>query len=173
MTDPRRPLISDELKMAADMPYSCRQHMTETMYTRDKIDQNELRARKGACAAVFIDVEHQDGICVLRITGRFATGADLDYLRGKLDQIRRLRSRWVLADFTEVVSMGSTGLNFLLNLYWMVTRESGGRFILAGANPLVRTVLDLTRVSEIIPIAENLDSVLQRCVQRRASAMNP
>lgn len=136
--------------------------MTKMMYTREQIGQNWLTdVRRGACAAVFIEVECENGLCTLRIRGRFATGADLYYLSGKLDQIRRLRSTRVLADFSEVVSIGSTGLTFVINLYRMVTQESGGRLILAGANPLVRQALDVARVSKIVPLAEDVDSAIE------------
>jgi len=63
--------------------------MTETTHTHEAIDRSILSdARYGACAAVFIEVEHASGLCTLRTSGRFATGADLDYLGAKLDQIR-------------------------------------------------------------------------------------
>ena len=135
--------------------------MTETTHTREAIDRNWLsHARYGPCAAVFIEVQQDKTLCVLRISGRFATGADLDYLSSKLDQIRRLRSTRVLADFTEVLSIGSTGISFLINVYRMVTLESGGRFVLAGANPLVRQALSFTGISRIIPMAADVDSSL-------------
>jgi anti-anti-sigma factor len=135
--------------------------MTETTHTPEETNPNCLPdARYGACAAVFIEVQHENGLCILRISGRFATGADLDYVRGKLDQIRDLRSTWILADFTEVVSIGSTGISFVINLYQMVTREPRGRLVLAGANALVRQALDLTGVSKIIPLAKDVDSGL-------------
>ena len=135
--------------------------MTQTTHTPEETDPNCLPdARYGACAAVFIEVECDGRLCILRISGRFATGADLDYLRGKLDQIRRLRSTSILADFTAVVSIGSTGISFVINLYQMVTREPRGRLVLAGANPLVRQALDLTGLSKIIPLAKDADSGL-------------
>jgi anti-anti-sigma factor len=135
--------------------------MTETTHTREETDPNCLPGnRYGACAAVFIEVECENGLCILRISGRFATGADLDYLRGKLDQIRRLRSTSILADFTAVVSIGSTGISFVISLYQMVAREPRGRLVLAGANPLVRQALDLTGVSKMIPVVKDVDSGL-------------
>ena len=135
--------------------------MTQTTDTHEAIDQSSLpEVRSGACAAVFIEVQPTNELCILRTSGRFATGADLDYLGGKLDQIRRLNSTRVLADFTEVVSIGSTGLSFVITLYRIITREPSGRFIVAGASPLVRQVLDLTRLSKIIPLSKDVESGL-------------
>jgi anti-anti-sigma regulatory factor len=42
----------------------------------------------------------------------------------------------------------------------MVTRESGGRLVLAGANTLVHQTLDLTGLSKIIPMADDVESGL-------------
>ena len=134
--------------------------MTETTHTHEAIDRSGSHPRHGGCAAVFIEVQHEQGLCTLRISGRFATGADLDYLGAKLDQIRRSNTTRVLADFTEVVSMGSTGLSFVVALYRMLTRESTGRLVLAGASPLVLQALDLANLSKIIPLAKDVESGL-------------
>jgi anti-anti-sigma factor len=135
--------------------------MTETTHTHEAIDRSFLpAAHYGACAAVFIEVQHANGLCTLRTSGRFATGADLDYLGAKLDQIRRSGATRVLADFTEVVSMGSTGLSFVIALYRILARESSGRFVLAGANLLVRQALDISNLSKIIPLAKDVESGL-------------
>jgi anti-anti-sigma regulatory factor len=40
--------------------------------------------------------------------------------------------------------------------------NSGGRFVLVGALPLVQKVLDLTRLSTVIPIAPDLGSGLSQ-----------
>ena len=136
--------------------------MTKVMNIHEQIGQNWLTdVRKGACAAVFIEVDCENGLCTLRIRGRFATGADLYYLSGKLDHIQRLRSTQVLADFSEVLSIGSTGLTFVINLYRMVAQESGGRLILAGANPLVRQALGVACISKIVPLTEDVDSAIE------------
>jgi anti-anti-sigma factor len=141
--------------------------MSESTQIREDTDPNcRLDAGYGARAAVFIEVEQEQGpcapYCVLRIRGRFATGADLDYLSSKLDQIRRLRAARILADFTELISIGSTGISFVISLYRMVAQESGGRLVLAGANALVRETLKLTGLSKFIPLAEDVDSGLAR-----------
>ena len=135
--------------------------MTETTYSHEDTDPGcPPDIRYGPCAAVFIEVECENGLCILLIRGRFATGADLDYLNSKLDQVRRLRTARVLADFSEVASIGSTGVGFLVSLYRMVTREAGGRLVLAGANTLVRQALKITGLSKIIPLADSFHSGL-------------
>jgi len=56
-----------------------------------------------------IDFDYQDDVCILRTKGRFATGLDADYLRSKTDEIKKSGRRKVLADFSDVPYIDSTG----------------------------------------------------------------
>lgn len=107
---------------------------------------------------MLIEVSQIDDVCVLRFEGRFVTGSDPEYLRGKSDELKRLDCAKVLADFREVISIGSTAIGFLVAVYSSVTRSPDGRFVLVGARPRVREVLDLTRLSSILPMAADMAS---------------
>lgn len=107
---------------------------------------------------MLIEVSQIDDVCVLRFEGRFVTGSDPEYLRGKSDELKRLDCAKVLADFREVISIGSTAIGFLVAVYSSVTRSPDGRFVLVGAQPRVREVLDLTRLSSILPMAADMAS---------------
>ena len=109
---------------------------------------------------MLIELNQIDDVCIVRCEGRIATGADPDYLRGKLDEVKRLACRKVLVDFREVVSVGSTGIGFVVAIYSSVTKNPDGRFVLVGAQPRVREVLDLTRLSTILPMAGDIASGL-------------
>jgi anti-anti-sigma factor len=113
-----------------------------------------------ASGPMSIDIEQQGDICVLRCRGRFASGPELDYMQAKMEDIKSLKCAKVLADFREVPSIGSMGVAFLVGVYTSVIRKAGGRFVLAGARPLVRQVLELTRLSTVIPLAPDLASGL-------------
>jgi len=58
-----------------------------------------------------------------------------------------------------VPDIGSAGIGFILGVYTS-TKNLGGRFVLVGIRPRVREVLDLTRVSTIIPLAADFASGL-------------
>jgi anti-anti-sigma factor len=107
-----------------------------------------------------IDFDYQDDVCILRTKGRFATGLDADYLRSKTDEIKKSGRRKVLADFSDVPYIDSTGIGFLVGVYTSVTNTLGGRFVIAGPNPRVREVLDLMRLSTVIPIVADEASAL-------------
>ena len=110
--------------------------------------------------SMIIDIEQQDGVCVLHCKGRFVSGADADYMLDKIEQIQRLKCKRVLADFGEVQSIGSMGLTFIVAVYTAVVKDCGGRFVLAGALPFVRKALDLTRLSAVVSLAPDTASGL-------------
>jgi anti-anti-sigma factor len=106
-----------------------------------------------------IEIEQRDGICILHCRGRFVAGPDFEQVQAKIGEIRRLNCAKVLADFREVLSIGSVGISFIVTVYNSVIR-SGGHFVIADVVAPVRKVLDLTKLSTIIPIAEDLPSAL-------------
>ena len=103
---------------------------------------------------MLIEFEYRDDVCNLRPRGRFVTGLDAAYLRSKTEELRNSGCRKVLADFRDVPYVDSTGIGFLVGVYTTVT-NAGGRFVIVGPQRRVREVLDLTRLSSVMPIAAN------------------
>jgi anti-anti-sigma factor len=109
---------------------------------------------------MFIELLQQDGIYILRFHGRPASAAQLEYLEDKLEEIRSLPAQCILADLRGLDSIGSMGLGFIVQVFKSVTKRPGGRFMLVGANSRVRRALEVTRLSEVIPMAEDVTSGL-------------
>jgi anti-anti-sigma factor len=109
---------------------------------------------------MLVEVEHRQDVCVVRFSGRIAAGAELELLGARADEIKKQACSKLLADMRHVSAIGSTGIGFLVNLYSSVTKAPGGRFVLVGAGGRVREVLDLTRLSTILPLADDLESGL-------------
>ncbi len=108
-----------------------------------------------------IKVEKKDDHCVLRIEGRFLTGTEPELLRDRADEIKALNCNRLLVDCREMIQVGSTAIGFLVGLYTSVTRGAAdGRYVLVGLQPRVREVLELTRLSTILPIAADMASGL-------------
>jgi anti-anti-sigma factor len=107
-----------------------------------------------------LEFELQDDICVLHLEGRFVTGADASYLSTKAEEIKATGCRKILADFRHVPYIDSTGIAFVVGLYTTVTKNSDGQFVICGPSPRVREVLDLTRLSTVIPVCEELPAAL-------------
>jgi len=101
---------------------------------------------------MYIELDYKEDVCILRPTGRFATGLDVDYLRTKTEEIKNCGLQKVLADFRTVPYIDSTGIGFLVGVYTSVTGKRGGRFVIVGPSQRVREVLDLTRLSSVIPV---------------------
>jgi len=109
---------------------------------------------------MLIDIEQRDRVCILHCKGRFVAGPEMEYMQTKMDEIKRLACTHVLADFQDVASIGSMGVAFIVGAYTSVIRRPGGRFVLAGVSPPVQHVLDLTKLSTVIPLASDLASGL-------------
>jgi anti-sigma B factor antagonist len=110
---------------------------------------------------MLVEFEHQGDVCVLRLHGRFATGQDSAYLRTRADEIKCVGYSKVLADFSQVSYIDSTGIGFLIGIYTSVMKNASGRFVLASLNRRVREVLDLTRLSNVIPIYPDVQSAFE------------
>jgi len=120
---------------------------------------------------MLIEVHQTDDVCTLRFEGRFTTGVELEYLRSKADELKQLSCGKVLVDFREVVSVGSTAIGFIVAIYSSVVAKPDGRFVLVGAQQRVREVLDLTRLSSILPLTSDMASGLA-LLRGSASAHN-
>jgi anti-anti-sigma factor len=106
-----------------------------------------------------IEVGQQDDVCVLRVEGRFAAGADTEYLSAKVDELKRMHRGKVLVDLREMPYIGSTGIGFIVGIFTSVTMNDG-HFVLVGLQPRVQEVFHLTRLATIIPSAPDLASGL-------------
>jgi anti-sigma B factor antagonist len=114
-----------------------------------------------------IEIKQTDDICIIRITGRLATGADEGYIDSKALDIKRLGCRQVIADLSELESVGSAGLGLFVDLHSSVLRRSSesnpGRFVLSAPTKRVLDVLKLTGLTRIIPVTQDLESALKLC----------
>ncbi|HSP66910.1 MAG TPA: STAS domain-containing protein [Bryobacteraceae bacterium] len=120
---------------------------------------------------MLIELHQTDDVCILRFEGRFTTGVELEYLRGRAEELKQQACGKVLVDFRDVVSVGSTAIGFIVAIYSSVIAKPEGRFVLVGAQPRVREVLDLTRLSSILPMAADIASGLA-LLRGSASAHN-
>jgi anti-anti-sigma factor len=107
---------------------------------------------------MLIEVRQKDEICLVRCEGHFIT-ADQEYLRAKKGEIKGANCKKDLVDFSDVSDIGSAGIGFIVGAY-ASAKNSGGRFVLVGMRPRVREVLDVTRVSTLIPLAADIASGL-------------
>ncbi|HYL38568.1 MAG TPA: STAS domain-containing protein [Bryobacteraceae bacterium] len=110
---------------------------------------------------MLVEFEKHADVCVLRLHGRFATGQDSSYLRGKTEELKGSGFSKVLADFSQVEYIDSTGIGFLIAIYTSILKNADGRFALANLNRRVREVLELTRLANVMPIYPNEQAALE------------
>jgi anti-anti-sigma factor len=110
---------------------------------------------------MLVEFEQHGDVCILRLHGRFATGQDSAYLRSKTDELKNAGYGKVLADFSQVSYIDSTGIGFLIGIYTSILKNASGQFVLANLNRRVRDVLELTRLANVIPIYPNEDTALE------------
>src|SRR5579864_4589402 len=110
---------------------------------------------------MLVELESRGDVCILRLHGRFATGQDSAYLRGRSEEIKKSGCAKVLADFTQVDYIDSTGMGFLIGIYTSVMRIPDGRFVLCNLNRRVREVLELTRLANVMSIFSNEEAAMR------------
>lgn len=102
-----------------------------------------------------LESQIRDGVCVLRLLGRFVTGSD-----GVLVSARKTLQEAGIAnaivDLQAVPYIDSTGLAFIVELHKSLASR-GGQLFLAHANERVYEVLEMTRIREIIPLFNNVE----------------
>ena len=109
-----------------------------------------------------LESQIRDGVCVLRLQGRFVTGSDaeLESARNSLEEIGIAKA---VLDLRAVPYIDSTGLAFVVELHKSLSGR-GGQLLLANANERIREVLEMTRIRQIIPLfdgAEEAQAALQ------------
>jgi anti-anti-sigma factor len=109
---------------------------------------------------MLIEVVKQDDVCILRFEGSFVTGTDPYYLHAKTEELKSLGCSKVLADLRELVSIGSTGIGFLVRIFSTVTKTGHGRFVVVCANRRVIEVFDLTHLQKAMAVVPDLASGL-------------
>jgi anti-anti-sigma factor len=96
-----------------------------------------------------------DGVCILRLDGRFVTGSDAELLsaRNFLQEIGIARA---VLDLSAVPYLDSTGLAFVVELHKSLASR-GGQLFLADASRRVREVLQMTRIDVIVPLFQDVE----------------
>jgi len=102
-----------------------------------------------------LESQIRDGVCVLRLRGRFVTGSDAE-LACAQKSLQQTGIANAVVDLGAVPYIDSTGLAFVVELHKSLVSR-GGQLFLAAANERVREVLQMTRIGEIIPLFQDVE----------------
>lgn len=117
---------------------------------------NPLGPARALPSPIQIKIELLGDLCLLHFKGRLHATVHLDYLNAKMEEIKALACSKFLANLEGVTSLDCRGLSFIISLY----KASGGRLVLVKSQPQVREVLDITRLSTVIPLAADIETGL-------------
>ena len=117
---------------------------------------NPLGPTRAVPSPILIKIELLGDLCLLHFKGRLHASSHSDYLNAKVEEIRNLGCTKFLANFEDVTSLDCCGLSFIITLF----KTSGGRLVLMKTQPHVREVLDITRLSTVIPLTADIESAL-------------
>jgi anti-sigma B factor antagonist len=98
--------------------------------------------------------QQHEGMDVVAITGEIDLACSPD-LRALLHAFAKKRSPALVLDFQEVSYVDSSGLATLIE-YVRLAQAYGGKFGLAHVSDRVRTIFDLVRLTEFLPIFPSL-----------------
>ena len=102
-----------------------------------------------------LESQIRDGVCILRLQGRFVTGSDAEFVSAR-NHLQKIGIAKAVVDLSAVPYIDSTGLAFVVELHKSLASR-GGQLFLADANQRVREVLQLTRIGEIIPLFQDVE----------------
>ncbi|MGC9945324.1 MAG: STAS domain-containing protein [Bryobacteraceae bacterium] len=102
-----------------------------------------------------LESQIRDGVCLLRLQGRFVTGSDAELVSAQ-KSLEEIGIAKAVIDLRAVPYIDSTGLAFVVELHKSLASR-GGQLFLADANQRVREVLEMTRIGEIIPLFQDVE----------------
>jgi anti-sigma B factor antagonist len=111
-----------------------------------------------------ISTHEAQGVTVVEANGRIVFGEESNALRREVKPLVQAAGPIVVMDLSQVSYMDSGGIGALVGLY-TTARAAGGQFTLAGANPKVLHVLEITKLKDVLgmyPTAEDAVSSLRR-----------
>lgn len=96
---------------------------------------------------------------VLAPIGRLVLGGPAEEYEQRTQLVLAEGIRMVITDLREVTHIDSTGIRSVIRGYTSAQRLSAG-FRLAGMNPVVRMVMQVTHLDTVIPMFETVEGAL-------------
>ncbi len=103
--------------------------------------------------------EVDGGFAVLKFAGRLDTAA-AEECRIQVDELVASGEDRVIGDFSDLKFISSAGLNLLIRLYREL-KKSGGEFRIAGLQPQIRKVFEMTGYTKVFDLYETVDAARQ------------
>ena len=109
-----------------------------------------------------VSIDHRSGVLVACVHTKMMDETVCAQLRTALDDDAASTNGPVVVDLSDVKILPSLAIGVLLEARKKLA-ETGRRLIIAGAQPMVRDVLRLTRVDQILELCDTIDAAVQEC----------
>lgn len=101
-----------------------------------------------------------ENVVVLDLLGKITLGEETGALRGKVRELVETGHTKILLNLADVSYVDSTGLSTLVSLY-TTARNQGGTVKLLNLTKRLRDLLQITRLSTVFDIYDDLEMALQ------------
>jgi anti-sigma B factor antagonist len=95
----------------------------------------------------------REGTLILTLDGPFTLG-NMFQLQAEL---RTLHPACLIMDLTSVPYMDSAGLGVIMN-YFVAAQGAGRKFLLAGVNDRIRSLLEMTKVDSLLRMYDSVEA---------------
>ena len=108
-----------------------------------------------------------DGFMLLDLRGKITLGPDTEIVRNRVKDVIEAGHKRVILDLGGVSYIDSAGLATLVACY-ISARKAGGQVKLLNLTKIVRDLLQITRLSTVFEIYDNLEAA-QRSFEREST----
>ena len=91
----------------------------------------------------------EPGIAIVTVTGRLTIGRELDQLVAAVQNLLAQQQKKIVFDISGMDYLDSAGIGTLVSCVSQI-KKSGGTLRIAGANPRVQRLIDMTGVGNIL-----------------------
>lgn len=113
---------------------------------------------------ITISTKESQGVMLVSVNGRIVFGEEANELRREVKPLVQTLGAAVVIDLTQVSYVDSGGIGALVGLY-TTARAGGGELKLAGANPKVRHVLEITKLVDVLGMFPTPDQAVSSMVR--------
>jgi anti-sigma B factor antagonist len=99
-------------------------------------------------------------IMVMTLTGKITMGRECQKVEQTMQDLLKQNERKVILDISAVDHIDSTGIGILAFCFGAVSR-SGGALRVVGAGGKVLHVLQITRLTSVLPLSASIDAACQ------------
>lgn len=101
--------------------------------------------------SISTQIHHDGSVSVLSLEGKLVLGTPSNTFRSKIEDLLKAGNQRIVLNFKGVPYADSAGIGALAFNFSNI-KAAGGRLVVAEAQQAIREVMDITRLSQLIPM---------------------